>query len=70
MATRLLRIVESKIIRKENNIKSLSGLPPLIFRNFIAENSKMLASSAAALIMNVPISMRITSSSKKFNAVS
>jgi len=70
MATRLLRMVESRIMRKENSMKSLSGLPLLIFRNLIAANSKILDSSAAAVMMNVPISMRRTSSSMNLNAVS
>ena len=56
-------MVESKTIRDDNSMKSRRGSPLLIFRNLIAANSKMLASSAAEVIMNVPIRITITSNS-------
>lgn len=70
IATKLLRIVESKTMRNENNTNNLSGSPLLIFRNFIAANSKTFDSSAAAVMINVPIKIRRTSNSIKPNAVS
>jgi hypothetical protein len=70
IATRLLRIVESKTIRNEKNTKSLSGSPLLIFKNLIAENSNIFDSSAAAVIIKVPIKIKRTSNSINPKAVS
>jgi hypothetical protein len=70
IATKLLRTDESRIIRKEKRKKSLTGFPLLYFKNFIAENSKIFASSAAVVIIKVPINIKITSSSMKLSAIS
>jgi hypothetical protein len=70
MATKLLRIVDSKTISRENSMNSLIGCPLLIFRNFIAANSKIFDSSAAVVIMNVPTRIKMTSNSINPNAVS
>ena len=70
IATKLLRIVESKTIRNEKKTKSLSGSPLLIFKNLIAENSNIFDSSAAAVIIKVPIRIKRTSNSIKPKAVS
>ncbi len=70
MATKLLRILESKIMRNENSKKSLRGSPLLSFRNFNAANSKIFVSSAVAVMMNVPIRIIMTSISMNPNAVS
>jgi hypothetical protein len=62
--------MESKTIKIENKTNNLIGSPLLIFRNFIAANSKILEASAAAVIMKVPIKIKRTSNSIKPRAVS